>query len=316
MKRKLEVAGVDSVADEIISITLSNPDGTDVDEWSAGAHIEIELPSGLIRHYSLIGDAHDLSSYRIAVLNDRNGRGGSKELHEIARVGEIFNTSLPRNHFPLVDSDNYLFIAGGIGITPIFSMIQSIRKDGNIPWKLIYGGRSRTSMAFLSELSELSPSRVEIYPEDERGFMPILDTLRQARTGTAIYCCGPSGLIDAVSRYAESLELDRSLHVERFSSTAQPSVVKSETSFQVTLASTGETIEISETESILDVVENIRPDVKFSCREGFCGTCETSVIDGIPDHRDTVLTTDEKDGNECMMICVSRSKTPVLVLDL
>lgn len=316
VNRNLLVTHVERLADDVVGITLADPEDLELEKWKPGAHLELTLPSGRIRHYSLIGDPGNLSSYRIAVLKDAQGRGGSKEIHEQLRTGHILDVSAPRNHFPLIDAKNYLFIAGGIGITPILPMIQEVERRDRGSWSLMYGGRSRSSMAFHSDLSRLYAESVDLYPENERGFMPILDALQQADPGTAVYCCGPSGLIDAVVTLADSSGRRKDLHLERFSSGTGRAAPAAGAPFEVRLATTGETISIPAESSILDVIEGLRPEVRFSCREGFCGSCETGVLSGIPDHRDTVLTSDERERNTCMMICVSRSKTPLLVLDL
>jgi ferredoxin-NADP reductase len=305
-------------AEGVVSLTLAAADGALLPAWTPGAHIDVILPSGLIRQYSLCGAPTDLTHYRIAVLREEISRGGSEEVHAAVTVGTRLALRGPRNHFPLTeDADDYLFIAGGVGITPILPMVRDIAAARR-PWRLIYGGRRLSSMAFLDEVVGLHGGQVEILPEDEAG-RPDLDVALAARgPRTAVYCCGPEGLLRSVEDNCASRGITDWLHLERFgANSALPiPVATGGSSFEVRLAKTGVTLVVPPDRSLLSVVQEVLPDVPFSCTEGICGTCETEVLEGVPEHRDEVLSDDERDANDTMMICVGRSKTPRLVLNL
>jgi ferredoxin-NADP reductase len=259
-----------------------------------------------VRQYSLCGDPADRKCWQVAVLREPDGRGGSACVHDKLTPGDHLDTTHPRNHFPLVDADSYLFIAGGIGITPILPMLAEARA----PWRLTYGGRTRESMAFGDELARYG-ERVSVWPQDEYGLLNLDTLLGAPRPAAAVYCCGPEPLLRAVEqRCAPDV-----LHVERFSPVADDR--PADAPFQVELASSGRVIDVPAGISILTAVRDAGLEVLSSCEEGTCGTCETGVLDGIPDHRDSVLTAAERaTATDIMMICVSRAKTPRLVLDL
>jgi ferredoxin-NADP reductase len=218
----------------------------------------------------------------------------------------------PRNHFPLLPSPRYLFVAGGIGITPILTMVAAAEATG-ARWELVYGGRRRASMAFLDELAGYG-ERVAVRPQDEFGLLDLDALLGTPQPDTLVYCCGPEPLLAAVEQRCADWP-SGSLRVERF--TAKPLTEPVLTgAFEVELAQSGLTLTVPPDRSILDVAEDAGVNVMSSCSEGTCGTCETPVLDGEPDHRDSVLTEEEQAANDCMMICVSRSRCPKLVLDL
>jgi ferredoxin-NADP reductase len=279
--------------------------------------VDVTLPSGLIRQYSLCSDPAQVSTYRIAILREQASRGGSDEVHDKVTVGTRLSLRGPRNHFPLVDAADYLLIAGGVGITPILPMVKQIAGRG-VPWRLVYGGRRRSSMAFVDELTGLPGGDLEIVPEDELGYPDIAGALAARTPRTAVYCCGPEGLLRAVEEHCGRLSISQWLHLERFgANSALPTPTATGTdSFEVHLAKSDITIVVPPDRSLLAVVRDVLPDVAFSCQEGICGTCETEVLDGVPDHRDQVLTDDEREAGDTMMICVGRSKSPRLVLDL
>jgi ferredoxin-NADP reductase len=213
----------------------------------------------------------------------------------------------PRNNFPLAAADGYLFIAGGIGITPILPMLAAARA----PWRLVYGGRTRDSMTFLDELARYG-DRVTVWPQDQHGLLDLDTLLGAARPGTAVYCCGPEPLLRAVEERCPP----ETLHVERFCPST-PATPPGDAAFQVELTSSGEVIDVPAGVSVLAAVRAAGIDVLSSCAEGTCGTCETGVLDGVPDHRDSILTPAERESTtDFMMICVSRARTPRLVLDL
>jgi ferredoxin-NADP reductase len=306
----------------VLGLVLADPDGAPLPAWTPGAHVDLVLPSGTVRSYSLCGEPSDRASYRIAVLREEGGRGGSAELHSTQLVGRRLPVRGPRNQFELVEAERYVFIAGGIGITPLLPMLRAVAAVGR-SWTLHYLGRSRGSMAFLAQVAALTGGSVHLYPRDEVERPEIAAALAGVEAGTAVYCCGPDSLIRATE--AAGLGPDV-LHLERFGRpTLTPRPVESSVEqleadpdgdFQVELATTGGVLDVAPGESILEAVRKVRQGLSFSCSDGYCGTCETAVLKGLPDHRDTVLTTEEQAENGTMMICVSRSRTPLLVLDL
>jgi ferredoxin-NADP reductase len=306
-----------SEADDIVSLTLVAQDHASLPEWTPGAHLDVILPSGLIRQYSLCSDPSDANTYRIAILREQVSRGGSDEVHDKVTVGTELAIRGPRNHFPLVEADDYLFIAGGVGITPILPMVKHIAARG-VEWRLVYGGRRRSSMAFTDELIALPGGHLEIVPEDEAGYPDLLAALATRAPRTAVYCCGPEGLLRAVEEHCARLGISEWLHLERFAanSAVPPPTATGTDSFEVHLAKSDITIVVPPDRSLLSVVRDVLPDVAFSCEEGVCGTCETEVLEGVPDHRDQVLTDDEREAGDTMMICVGRSKSPRLVVNL
>ncbi len=311
-RRDLEISDVTREAQDVIAITFRDPSGADLPPWEPGAHIEIQLPSGLHRQYSMCSDPADRSRYTVAVLRDENGRGGSVELHEVAQVGRVMSVRLPRNDFPLHEAASYVFVGGGIGITPLIPMIAAVEaRDAD--WQLVYGGRSADTMAYRDRLAAYG-ERVDFVCEDERGYPDLPMILKGAPEGSLVYTCGPGPMIDAVA--AEHARHDHlgSLHFERFS--AAGPVDTSGDAFEVELARTGETLQVPEGVPILEAVRELLPDQPFSCEEGYCGECETRVLEGEPDHRDDYLTPEEQQTNEVMMICVSRCKGKRLKLDL
>jgi len=301
-----------AASDGVVELTLREVSDHPFPRWTPGAHIDLMLGEAPTRQYSLCGDPADHHLWRLGVLRDPNGRGSSLYVHDQLHVGDTIRVRGPRNNFELVDSPRYLFIAGGIGITPILAMINAAEAAG-AEWRLVYGGRQHASMAFLDELA-LHGNRVTVWPQDEKGLIDLDAVLGTPQDDTLVYCCGPEPLLAAVEDRCASWP-PRSLHVERFS--AKPLTEPARTvAFEVVLAQSELTLPVPPDRSILDVVEEAGVGVLSSCAEGTCGTCETPVLDGIPDHRDSVLDDDEKAANDCMMICVSRACTARLVLDL
>ena len=219
----------------------------------------------------------------------------------------------PRNHFPLVAASTYLFIAGGIGITPILPMIAQAEAAG-ADWRLLYGGRHRASMAFLSELAAYG-DRVTVVPQDEAGVLDLDSALGTPQPGTLVYCCGPEGLLSAVEAKCANWPLG-SLHLERFSAKPQEPSAAAEESFELVLQQTGVTVTVPPDKTVFQAAQEAGANVLGSCMEGICGTCETEVVEGDVDHRDSVLNDEERASNEFMMICVSRCKSKRLVLDI
>ncbi|MCX2929921.1 PDR/VanB family oxidoreductase [Mycobacterium sp. CVI_P3] len=308
---ELTVRSVEHVADDCISLVFEKAGGGELPSWSPGAHIDLVLGHDLIRQYSLCGDPADGSSWRVGVLRERVSRGGSSYLHDRVRVGSTLTARGPRNHFPLEPSARYLFIAGGIGITPILTMVRAAEAAG-AQWRLLYGGRRRSSMAFLGDLEQYG-NRVLVRPEESNGLLDLAGFLSDAEEATAVYCCGPEPLIAAAENACADAGLP--LHVERF---APKPVVDANPNeeFEVVCADSGITATVPADSTILAEVRKIGIEVLSSCSEGTCGTCETDVLEGIPDHRDSVLTPEERKAGESMMICVSRCVGKRLVLDL
>src|SRR6478609_3646252 len=296
----------------VVALTLRSHDGHGLPAWTAGAHVDLVLDKAATRQYSLCGDPDDLSRYRLGILRDPNGRGSSLYVHDELTVGDTVRVRGPRNNFALDPSPSYLFIAGGIGITPILPMIQVAEKVG-ADWRLVYGGRQRGSMAFLDELA-VHGDRVSVCPQDETGLLDLGQLLGVPRPDILIYCCGPEPLLAAVEK-ASTHWPPRALHLERFTPKPQGEPVRDEP-FDVELHRTGITLTVPRDRSILSIVEEAGVGVLSSCAEGTCGTCETGVLEGEPDHLDSVLTAEERKANDCMMICVSRSCGDKLVLDL
>jgi cytochrome P450/ferredoxin-NADP reductase len=308
----LVVRAVDRVADEVTALTLADPNGAALPPWTPGAHIDLMLEPGLVRQYSLCGSPSDSGTIRVAVLKSPDSRGGSAFVHDRLQPGSAVRVRGPRNHFPLVKSDRYLFIAGGIGITPLLPMMAEATAAG-ADWALVYGGRSRASMAFTAELAPYG-DRVTIVPQDELGFPDLDALLGRPRDDTLVYCCGPEGLLAAVEQRCAAWPAG-ALHVERFAARAvDPDAA--DRPFELVLARSGQTMTVPADRSVFDVVQEAGVSVLGSCHEGICGTCEQTVLGGDVDHRDSILNADERSRSETMMICVSRCRSDRLTLDL
>lgn len=310
----LNVASIARVAQGVLQLELRPADGGSLPGFTPGAHVDLHLPGGLRRSYSLANDAAERHRYVLGVQHEPQGRGGSAWLHDAASVGTVLQVSPPANHFALVeDADHSVFVAGGIGITPIWCMVQRLNALGR-SWALHYRARSRASAAFLQEL--LHPDyaeRVHLSFGDEGHSRPDIEALVGAATGrTHFYCCGPLGMLDAFERACVSLDPAR-VHLERFGTGQE---VASEGGFQVRLERSGAVVDIKPGQTILAALEAHGVAVPSSCQQGVCGVCETRVLEGRPDHRDLVLSDAEKAAGSSMMICCSGSLTPLLVLDM
>lgn len=306
----LTVQAAEIVADDVVALVLASPDGGSLPEWTPGAHIDLVLGEGLVRQYSLCGSPGD-GSWRIAVLRAQDSRGGSVAVHRLT-PGDSVRVRGPRNHFPLVPAQSYAFVAGGIGITPLLPMIAEVDAAG-AGWELYYGGRTLGSMAFTDELARYG-DRVHLVPQDESGLLDLDRILGTPRPGTLVYACGPEPMLAAVEERC-ACWLPRSLHVERFAPRAGSADLHDE-EFEVELARSGMTLLVPAGRSIFEVVREAGVSVLGSCLEGTCGTCETEVVDGDVDHRDSVLDEAERQAGETMMICVSRCRSAKLTLDL
>jgi ferredoxin-NADP reductase len=307
----LNVATVESVADGVALVSLVSREGETLPAWQPGAHIDLILPNGLERQYSLCGDVSEKGRWQIGVLREPNSRGGSSFVHDGLLDHGCVKVRGPRNHFKMPDARHYRFVAGGIGITPILAMIRQAEATGK-EWSLLYGGRTRSSMAFLDELQGYG-GRVRIQPQDQYGLLDLNGYLADAPEGTAVCACGPQPLLDALTTVCDALPQIQ-LHVEHF--TAVPVDRSRDTEFEVELRKSNRTVTVPKDQSLLQVVRQAGVQVYSSCETGVCGTCETAVLDGDPDHRDMVLSEDEKAAGLSMMICVSRCKSNKLVLDL
>lgn len=300
--RTLHVKSKTIEAGGVASFVLA---GDDLPAWEPGAHVDVEIRPGLLRQYSLCGDPAARDRWRIAVLREDPGRGGSVHLHDRVQVGDALRVGEPRNNFPLVPAPRYRFVAGGIGITPLLPMLREAEHRG-AEWDLFYGGRRRSRMAFLNELAEYGP-RVRILPEDEHGLLPLAEI---AAADALVYCCGPGPLLDAVQRFCPP----ERLRVERF----QPREIAAAPArgFEVVASASGRTVRVGPGQSVLDALGRAGLAMPSSCREGTCGSCETTVLDGEVDHRDSVLSEQERAAGKTMMVCVSRARSDRLVLDV
>lgn len=301
--------------EDVVAVTLAGADGKRLPRWRPGAHIDVRLPSGLLRQYSLCGDPDSAQTYRIAVRRIPDGGGGSVEVHDELPVGATVTTQGPRNAFPLTvpghgsPTRRLRFVAGGIGITPILPMLRLADRLG-VDWSMVYTGRSRESLPFLDELDRYG-NRVHIRTDDLSGVPSAAELLGDCPGGTAVYACGPAPMLTAI-RAALVGRDDVELHFERF---AAPPVVDGK-EFTVTVASTGQQIRVAADETLLAALNRSGVHAPYSCRQGFCGTCRTRVLDGSVDHRDSLLTDPERE-NQMMLICVSRAADgSQLTLDL
>lgn len=302
-------------AQNVMSLELCALDDAMLPVWQPGAHVDLVLPSGLVRQYSLCGDPQDRRCLRIAVLREETGRGGSREVHDVLRVGESVTLRGPRNAFELAPADDILFVAGGIGITPIMPMLRAAQR-ANARWRLLYGGRSRASMAFADELQAFGGERVSILPADETGLLDLDAVVAAAQAGAQVYSCGPGALLDALAERFDAAGLASRLHIERFAAAALAPVQQTQGMLRVILARSGTQVDVSPDCSVMHALRAAGHDVPSSCEQGVCGMCETRVLDGVPEHRDQLLTESERQRGNVMMLCVSRALTPTLTLDL
>jgi ferredoxin-NADP reductase len=311
--RELLVKQMTWESDGVLSLALVDPDGKPLADWTPGAHVDLTLRGSLVRQYSLCGDPADSSRYRVAVLRDQAALGGSEFVHEGLRPGHRLQVVGPRNNFAFLPANRYVFIAGGIGITPILAMVKAAENEG-ADWTLYYGGRRRASMAFVDELSSYG-GRVHVMPEDETGLLNLDAALPGPEEGLLIYCCGPEPLLAAVEAHTAEWP-EGILQVERFKAKTREAPEDGGRAVEVVCHRSGTTISVPQDVSLLDALEGAGVSVASSCRDGICGSCETKVLEGIPDHRDSLLSAAEQAACKSMMVCVSRAKSDRLVLDL
>ncbi|MDN3261638.1 PDR/VanB family oxidoreductase [Streptomyces sp. CSDS2] len=300
---RLLLTAHETIAEGVVRLRL---EGRGLPRWEPGAHVDLVLPSGLVRQYSLCGDPGDTSAYTLATRLVPDGRGGSREVHEQLTEGMELEVRGPRNRFPLVAAPAYVFVAGGIGITPVLPMLRAL-PDG-AEWRLLYGGRTRASMPFLDEVAKLAGDRLTVVAEDEEGRPDLAALFAGTAEGTAVYCCGPEGLMAAVE---QALPEGATLHLERF---APRTGAGPDAAFEVELRRSGRTVTVPAGSSVLDAVRRELPGTAYSCEQGFCGTCQQRVLEGEVEHRDELLTDAER--HDSMLICVSRARGDRLVLDM
>lgn len=302
-------------AQGVLSLELTRLDDGKLPPWTPGAHVDVAVGNGIVRQYSLCGDPQDASHYRIGVLREESGRGGSAHVHDVLRTGDEVSISEPKNNFAVSDNNKPLtLIAGGIGITPILAMAREAEKVGR-DFHLHYGGRSRASMAFLQELEEL-PGKVTVTSDDREGVLDLDSILADMEDGEQeVYVCGPGGLLDAVEERSAAWP-GGTFHCERFVAKKIAPPAGGERGFTVVCSDSDMEVDVPVGCTIMEQLEAAGIDVPHSCREGTCGTCETDVLAGEPDHRDSLLSTEEKESGETMLICVSRSTSDVLELDI
>jgi ferredoxin-NADP reductase len=312
VRRRVRVADREHASADVVVLDLAAVDGAPLPDWEAGAHIDLEVVPGTERQYSLVATTPD-GHWRIAVLREHDGRGGSVAVHERLVVGAEVTVGGPRNHFGFDPGRPAVFVAGGIGITPIAAMIAAADRAGT-PWELHYAGRQRDRMAFADALVAAHPERVALAVGDEGTRLDVAALLAPVRDAV-VYCCGPRGLMDAVEAAAGHWPAG-SVRVERFEPAED--VDAPGEPFEAELAVTGVTVTVPADRTLLEVAEEAGAFVLSSCREGTCGTCETPVLEGAVDHRDTVLSPEEQADDRTMMVCVSRARRgcPRLVLEL
>jgi ferredoxin-NADP reductase len=314
---ELRVKRISYEAVRINSYELVAPAGGDLVPFTAGGHIDLHLSNGMIRSYSLVNDQRERHRYVVAVNRKLAGRGGSQFVHDNLRVGDIVGVSKPSNNFALCEEAGHsILIAGGIGITPLLSMARRLDALGR-SFELVYAARTRSAAAFLDEIETLRSNghlSVRLDFDDERSgrVFDLAAIARQAPAHAHLYCCGPQPMLEAFETATAERPADH-VHLEYFQAKGPPAIAGG---FEVKLARSNRTIAVEAGKTILDALLDAGIAANHACSEGVCGTCETRVIDGIPDHRDQFLSKEEQAANKTMMICCSGAKSATLVLDL
>jgi vanillate O-demethylase ferredoxin subunit len=304
-------------AEGICSYELVRADGAALPPFAAGAHIDVHLPNGLVRQYSLCNAPGETHRYVIAVLRDAASRGGSRAMHDDVDLGSVLTVSAPKNHFPLADAERTLLLAGGIGVTPILAMAETLADNG-AAFELHYCARAPERAAFVQRLGAarfagLVHLHYDSGADDQR--LDLAALLAAPAPGTHLYVCGPQGFIDHVLDNARACGWPAAqLHVEYFGAAAVDT--GGDRPFDVQLASSGQVVTIPAGRTVLKVLAEQGVDIPYSCEEGVCGTCLTRVLAGVPEHRDLYLTDEERAANDQFAPCCSRARTPLLVLDL
>jgi ferredoxin-NADP reductase len=308
------VTAIEVVAKDTKAITLRRVDAGKLPPYRPGAHIDLHLPNGLIRQFSLVVPDAAPDSYVVGVKRDAASRGGSRYIYDELKVGEDVKISAPRNNFALVeDAEHVVLFAGGIGITPIWCMVQRLAALGR-SWKLYYSCRSRNEMAFLGELQKLDPDNTHLHFDDEADgkFLDLAAFVAAAPDNAHLYCCGPKPMLAAFEAATANRPAGH-VHAEYFTAKTDAAATGG---FWVELARSGEEYYIPAGKKILEVLFDAGVDVDYSCELGICGACETRVISGIPEHHDSILSQEEQAANDRVMICCAGCKTERLVLDL
>ncbi|KXU93929.1 ferredoxin [Caballeronia megalochromosomata] len=312
---ELVITRMDVLTPGVVQLTFAQHDGSEMPPWEPGAHVDLRFAShgvDFVRQYSLCGPVSDRCHWKVAVLHALDGRGGSAHIHAAFAEGDTVRVTGPRNHFPLQPANRYLFIAGGIGITPIVPMLAQVAAT-DADWRLIYCGRSMQSMAFADDMRAYGEKKVTLHESDTAGLLNLEAVIDAADPETVVYCCGPESMLRALDACCVEWDSDR-VHVERFAR-REDDVDHTGTAFDVEFARSGVVARVPADCSILEVAEALGVDIDSSCQEGTCGSCETKVLCGTPDHRDSVLSAKERAAGKTMMVCVSRSCTAKLVLD-
>jgi ferredoxin-NADP reductase len=317
LRDHLAVEAVTRISSDVVEIRLAHPEGATLPEWGPGDHIDIEFGSGLTRQYSLCGTRDDRGTWTIAVRRDAASRGGSQFAHERLTVGDVVRVAGPRRRFALEDAPHHVLVAGGIGITPILTMAEHLAAEGR-PFRLVYFDRGVDRMVFGERLTALG----EFVTSVDRAVDETLlaEFMRELPEGALVYACGPKRMLEELRELVPAHALrveDFAPEAGRLDSDAGQSGDAAETDeFEVQLGANGDVLPVPSGCSLLDVLLEAGIDVMWSCREGNCASCETNVLEGIPDHRDVILTEDEKAANDVMFPCVSRAKSARLVLDV
>lgn len=313
----VKVAARHVEATDVVSLELISAGGEALPAFSAGAHIDVFIPGGLIRQYSLLNDCTESSRYLIGILREQSSRGGSIAMHDHIQVGDVIQISEPRNRFALMSAPRSILFAGGIGVTPILCMARRLQATQS-EFEFHYCSRSQDRMAFRDEIAGSDfASHTQFHFDDEPSTRMDLDRILSVPDmHTHLYVCGPTGYIDYIVTHAQAAGWPSSqIHFERFAADHIEPLADDQT-FQVKLASTGEIFDIPPGEPITKVLDRQGVFIPVSCEEGICGTCLTGVVEGLPDHRDSYLTDDEHAANDQFTPCCSRSRTSLLVIDL
>jgi tetrachlorobenzoquinone reductase len=308
------LTAIEPVAKDTNLYTFKRAEGGPLPAYKPGAHIDLHLPIGLVRQFSLVVPNSDPESYVVGVKRDAESRGGSRYIIDEMRLGQEIKISAPRNNFPLAESaEHVVLIAGGIGITPIWCMAQELIAQ-NRSWKLYYSCRAREEMAFVATLKTLDPDRVHLHLDDEANgkFLDLQSAVATAPENAHFYCCGPKPMLTAFEAAAAGRPHNH-VHVEYFTAKEEAAAVGG---FWVELARSGEEYYVPEGKKVLEVLFEAGVDVDYSCELGICGACETRVISGIPEHHDSVLSEEEQAANDRVMICCCGCKSERLVLDI
>lgn len=295
----------------VLSLDFVAPDGGELPPFAPGAHVDLHLPDGTMRQYSLCGDPADRRTYRVGVREVEGGRV-SQAIHRDLRPGALMQVGVPRNTFPLVAAREYLFIAGGIGITPLLPMMRAAGAQG-VPWTLLFCTRRAADAPFLAEAAALGGT-VVVHAADNGTRLDVTARLRTAPQGTVLYCCGPAALMTAVEQATAGWP-EGSVHFEWFSARGSLGT-EGANGFQLVCAQSGMTLMVGADQSVLEVLNAAGIDVPCSCEQGVCGTCEVQILEGAADHRDSILSAGERAANKSMMTCVSRASGSRLVLDI